>query len=192
VKHSPTLLLRKGRSWTKEIKKCIFLGYDSHHRGYRIYSPSYKSVFISRDVKFNELPKEFASNEVLMKNETWDLVPYPNEKNVTGNKWIYKVKFNSVRDIEKYKARLVAKGFAQKYDIDYEETFDLVVKMPTMRIILALFVAQGWKVFQLDVKSAFLNGDLDVEIFMNQPKGFIMEGKDSFVCKLNKSLYGLK
>ena len=76
--------------------------------------------------------------EALMKNETWDLVPYPNEKNVIGNKWIYKVKFNSVRDIEKYKARLVAKGFAQKYGVDYEETFSLTVKMPTVRIILAL------------------------------------------------------
>ena len=100
------------------------------------------------------------------------------------NKWIYKVKFNSIGDIEKYKARLVAKGFAQKYSIDYEKTFSPMAKMPTVRIIFALFAAQGWKFFQLDVKSAFLNGDLDVEIFMNQPKWF--------VCKLKKSLYGLK
>ena len=105
---------------------------------------------------------------------------------------IFKVKFNSVRDIEKYKARLVAKGFAQKYGIDYEETFALVAKMPTVRIILALSVAQGWKLFQLDIKSAFLNGDLNVEIFMNQPEGFIVKGEESFVCKLKKSLYGLK
>ena len=67
-----------------------------------------------------------------------------------------------------------------------------MAKIPTIRIILALLVAQGWKVFQLDIKSAFLNGDLDVEIFMNQLEGFIMEGKESFVCKLKKSLYGLK
>ena len=116
--------------------------------------------------------------EALMKNETWDLVPYPNEKNVIGNKWIYKVKFNLVGDIEKYKARLVAKGFAQKYGVDYEETFAPVAKMPTVRVILALSAAQGWKVFQLDVKSAFLNGDLDVEIFMTQPEGFIEERKE--------------
>ena len=119
-----------------------------------------------------------------MKNKTWDLIPYPNEKKLIGNKWIYKVKFNSIEDIEKYKARLVAKGFAQKYGIDYEETFAPVAKMPTVRIILALFGAQRWKVFQLDVKSAFLNGDLDVEIFMNQPEWFIVEGKESFVCNL--------
>ena len=105
--------------------------------------------------------------ETLMKNKTLDLVSFSNEKNVIDNKWIYKVKFNSIEDIEKYKARLVAKDFAQKYDVDYEETFALVAKMPTVRIILALFGAQGWKFFQLDVKIAFLNGDLDVEIFMN-------------------------
>jgi len=129
--------------------------------------------------------------EALMKNKTWDLVPYPNEKNVIGNEWIYKVKFNSVGDIEKYKTRLVAKCFAKKYNIDYEETFAPMAKMPIVRIILALSAAQGWKVFQLDVKSAFLNGDLDVEIFINQPEGFIVEGKESFVCKLKKSLYGI-
>ena len=80
--------------------------------------------------------------EALIKNKTWDLVPYPNEKNVIGNKWIYKVKFNSIGDIEKYKARLVAKGFAQKYGIDYEETFAPVAKMPIARIILTLSAAQ--------------------------------------------------
>ena len=126
--------------------------------------------------------------------EKWNLgfSSLSNEKNVIGNKWIYKVKFNSVEDIEKYKARLVAKGFAQKYGVDYEETFALMVKMPTIRVILALQATQGWKVFQLDIKSAFFNGDLDVEIFMNQPEGFVVEGKDSFMCKLKKSLYGLK
>ena len=108
------------------------------------------------------------------------------------NKWIYKVKFNSFGYIEKYKVRLVAKGFAQKYDIDYEKTFTPMEKMLTVRIILTFSTAQGWKFFQLDVKSAFLNGDLDVKIFMNQPKGFIVKGKESFVCKLKKSLYGLK
>ena len=79
--------------------------------------------------------------EALMKNKTWDLVPYPDEKNVIGNKWIYKVKFNSVGDIEKYKARLVAKGFAKKYGVDYEKTFAPMAKMPIIRIIFSLLVA---------------------------------------------------
>ena len=86
----------------------------------------------------------------------------------------------------------MAKGFAQKYGIDYEKTFAPMAKMPTIRIILSLSIAQGWKVFQLDVNSAFFNGDLDVKIYMNQPEGFISEGKESFVCKLKKSLYELK
>jgi len=126
--------------------------------------------------------------EVLLKNQTWDLVPYPNERNVIGNKWIYKVKYNLVGEIEKYKTRLVAKGFAKKYRVDYEKTFAPMAKMSTVRVILALSATQGWKFFQLDVKSAFLNGDLDVEIYMNQPEGFVAEGKESFVCKLKKSL----
>ena len=76
--------------------------------------------------------------------------------------------------------------------MDYEETFAPMEKMPTIRIILSLSPAQGWKVFQLDVKSAFLNGNLDVEIYMNKLEGFIMKGKESFVNKLKKSLYGFK
>jgi len=91
----------------------------------------------------------------LMKNQIWDLVLYPNEHNVIGNKWIYKFKYNSIDEIEKYKARLVAKGFAQKYRIDYKETFALMAKMSIGRVILALSAAQGWKVFQIDVKSIF-------------------------------------
>lgn len=99
---------------------------------------------------------------------------------------------NSVGEIDKYKARLVAKVFSQKYGVDYEESFAPVAKMPTIRVILALTTSQGWKVFQLNVKSDFLNGELDVEIYMNQPEGFVVEGKESFIYKLQKSFYGLK
>jgi len=102
--------------------------------------------------------------EALMKNQTLDLVPYPNEHNVIGNKWVYKVKYNSIGEIEKYKTRLIAKGFAQKYGVDYEKTFTPMEKMSIFKVILSLLAVQGCKVFQLDVKSAFLNGDLDVEI----------------------------
>ena len=120
------------------------------------------------------------------------MVPYPTTRNVIGNKWVYNVKYNSYGAIKKYKARLVDKGFAQKYGVDYEETFSPVAKMAIVRLILSLLVAQGWKVFKCDVKSAFLNGNLDVEIYMNQPQGFVVKGKKSHVCKLNRSLYGLK
>jgi len=75
--------------------------------------------------------------DALIKNQTWNLVPYPNECNMIGNKWVYKVKYNSIREIEKYKARLVAKYFSQKYGVDYEEIFALAVNMPTIKMILA-------------------------------------------------------
>jgi len=113
-------------------------------------------------------------------NGTWYLVPNSSSKNVIGNKWIYKIKYNSEGEIEKYKARLVAKGFSQKYGFDYEETFSPIAKMVMIRLILSLSIARGWKVIQLDVKSAFLNGDLDVEIFISQ-KGFLCKEK-SPIC----------
>ena len=81
--------------------------------------------------------------ETLMKKKIWDLVSHPNECNVIGNKQIYKVKYNSIGEIEKYKARLVAKGFAYKYEVDYKKTLNLVAKMPTIRLIVAISVAQG-------------------------------------------------
>ena len=81
-----------------------------------------------------------------------------------GNNWIYKIKYNSIGEIEKYKTRLIAKGFAQKYGVDYEKTFTPMEKMSIFKVILSLLAVQGCKVFQLDVKSVFLNGDLDVEI----------------------------
>ena len=128
----------------------------------------------------------------LLKNNTWELVPYPNHRNVIANKWIYRIKYNSNGEIEKYKARLVAKGFSQQYGLDYEETFAPVAKMPTIRLIMSISASMGWKLFQLDVKSAFLNGDLDVERFMRQLQGFVIKGKESYVCRLKKTLYGLK
>lgn len=94
------------------------------------------------------------------------------------NKWVYKVKFNSKCEIEKYKTKLVAKYFGQKYGVDHKETFDLVENMFIVRIILALSATQGWKIFQLDVKSVFLNGNLDVEIYMSQLEGFVILGKE--------------
>ena len=154
------------------LNKSLFAKIDSKNE-----TSSFKEAS-KQECWMNAMKEEY---EALMNNQTWALVPYPNERNVIGNKWVYKVKYNSVREIEKYKARLVAKGFSQKYGVDYEETFAPMANMPTIRVILALLAAQGWKFFQLDVKSAFHNGDVDVEIYMNQPKGFVVEGKESFI-----------
>ena len=105
-------------------------------------------------------------------------------------KWVYKTKRAIDGQITRYKARLVAKGFQQVHGIDYDETFSPIEKMDSIRLALAIVVAKGWEVHQMDVKNAFLHGDLSEEIYMEQPQGFIQDS--SLVCQLKKSLYGLK
>ena len=94
--------------------------------------------------------------------------------------------------MEKYKARLVAKGYKQKVGIDYEEVFAPVARIETVRLVISLATQNKWKIFQLDVKSAFLNGYLNEEVYIDQPKGYVRSGQEDKVLKLKKALYGLK
>jgi hypothetical protein len=132
-----------------------------------------------------------AEIKALEDNNTWTLEPLPPDKVLIGYKWVYKVKHNSDGSIERYKARLVAKGFTQFEGLNYFETFSPMAKLTTVPCLLALAAINNWHLHQLDVNNAFLNGDLDKEVFMKPPIGFISKG-DNQVCKLNKSLYGLK
>lgn len=120
----------------------------------------------------------------LMKNGTWELTTLLEGKNVVGCKWTYRTKYTSNGAIEKHKARLVAKGFSQTKGIDYTETFAPVAKMTSIRTIVALAAKFGWKIFQMDVKSAFQHGDLKEEIYMQQPTRFIKNGEENLVCRL--------
>ena len=104
--------------------------------------------------------------DALTKNHTWDLVTLPPRQSMVGYKWIYKIKTRSDGSIERYKARLVAKGFTQEYRIDYEETFAPVACISSVCTLLAVTAASKWNLFQMDVKNAFLNGDLSEEVYM--------------------------
>ncbi|GKV02840.1 hypothetical protein SLEP1_g15229 [Rubroshorea leprosula] len=122
----------------------------------------------------------------LFKNETWDLVPKPKDVQLVSCKWVYRIKHKVDGSIDIYKARLVARGFSQKYGEDYEETFSPVAKMTSVRTVLALATSQNWKLWQLDVKNAFLYGELDKDIYMEQPPGYFANSHPDFVANSRK------
>jgi hypothetical protein len=127
----------------------------------------------------------------LMTSQTWELTVLPQKKKALHNKWVYRVK-EEHDGSKRYKARLVVKGFQQKEGVDYTDIFSPVVKLTTIRLVLGIVAAENLHLEQLDVKTAFLHGDLEEDIYMHQPQGFIVQGKENLVCKLRKSLYGLK
>lgn len=130
--------------------------------------------------------------EAIERNETWRLTDLPENRRAIDLKWVYKVKKDTNGEVMKHKARLVAKGYVQKLGIDFEEAFAPVTRMETVRLLLALAARNEWEVHHLDVKSAFLNGRLYEEVYVNQPEGYIKEGQETKVYKLYKALYGLR
>eukprot|EP00253_Pinus_taeda_P033312 PITA_33312 len=126
------------------------------------------------------------------RNKTWDLVELPKGKEVIGVKWVYKTKSNAEGKIERHKERLIVKGYKQQYGRDYEEIFAPVARMETVRAVLSIAAQNKWKVYQMDVKSAFLNGVLMEEVYNEQPVGYEKKRQEHKVCRLKKTLYGLK
>lgn len=277
-----------------KARKCIFLGYSTNRKGYRLYDPERQRIVYSRDVKFNEsesgiekfsseksaesqaitdsskdmgmdedddslreeteepetdgdtescvnegnesitvrrstrvsrqpdfygvwvnsvngviephtVKEALSSSEKenwqeamqdefksLCANNVWELVKPPDDRKVINSKWIFKCKLKENGLVERYKARLVAQGCSQREGLDYEETFSPVVRFESIRTVIALAVSEKMKLHQLDVKTAFLNGELTEEVFMRQPEGFVEPGKENLVCRLNRSIYGLK
>ena len=128
--------------------------------------------------------------DALHKNNTWDMVDLPPGQSVVGCRWVYKIKTKADGSVERYKARLVAKGFTQEYGIDYEETFAPVARLTSVRCLIAVAAIHRWPLYQMDVKNAFLNGDLHEEVYMQPPPDYPHSG--SQVCHLRRALYGLK
>ncbi|KAL1189087.1 Retrovirus-related Pol polyprotein from transposon RE2 [Cardamine amara subsp. amara] len=126
------------------------------------------------------------------KHKTWDLVDLPVGATPIGLKWVFKLKRNSDGSINKHKSRLVAKGYVQKYGVDFEEVFAPVARIETIRLLIDLAASHGWEIHHLDVKTAFLHGELKETVFVSQPEGFEKKGSEGKVYKLNKALYGLR
>lgn len=126
------------------------------------------------------------------KNKTWSLCSLPHGAKCIRVKWIYKTKLNELGEINKHKARLVAKGYSQELGIDFTEAYAPVARMDTIRTILATAAQREWVIYQLDVKSAFLHGVQHEDVYIQQPKGYEVEGEEDKVYKLHKALYGLR
>jgi hypothetical protein len=166
----------------------------SHLRDFHCYTTltTLQEPHSYREASSNPLWQAAMTKELdaLSKNRTWDLVDLPPDKSMVRCKWVFKIKTWSDGSIEQYKARLVAKGFTQEYGIDYEETIALVARLSTVRTLMAVAASHQWKLFQMDVKNAFLNGYLSEEVYM-QPPPSLSHPLDK-VCQLRRALYGLK
>ncbi len=128
----------------------------------------------------------------LIENDTWKLVELPEGRKPIGCRWVFRVKYFQDGKVDRFKGRLVVKGYSQKYGIDYDEMFSPVVQFSSIRVLLAFAAQHNMEIHQMDVVTAFLNGNLEEEIYMQQPEGYVVPGKENLICQLKKSLYGLK
>ncbi|KAK1558950.1 hypothetical protein Q3G72_008608 [Acer saccharum] len=151
--------------------------------------PNFVKAAMSDSRWFQAMKDEF---HAFQNNHTWTLVPAISDMNIVGSKWVLRTKFNPNGFVLKHKAKLVAKGFHQTVDLDYFDTFSQVVNHFAIRVIFALAIHFNWDIQQVDINNTFLNGDLQEQVFMCQPEGFVDNKFPSHVCKLQKALYSLK
>jgi hypothetical protein len=154
---------------------------------------SYKAAITGPDR--NEWLKAMEEeHQSLQANTTWELAELPPGRKAIGSKWIFRIKEDAQGQVTRYKARLVAQGFTQQQGFDYEETFAPVMKLTTLRILVAVAAAKDYSIKQLDVSTAYLHSEVDEEIYMRQPPGFQVKGNkgQDLYCRLRRSIYGLK
>ena len=128
----------------------------------------------------------------MSENQVWTLVKQPEGIKPIGCKWVFKKKTDMVGNVQTYKGRLVTKGFRQIQGVDYDETFSPVAMIKSIQILLAIAAFHDYEIWQMDVKTAFLNGKLEKDVYMTQPEGFVTPENATKVCKLQRSIYGLK
>jgi hypothetical protein len=158
---------RKSTRERRPVQRLIYDGYVVRHYMAKVVQDVEPICF--EDVVGHALWDKAMHEEMIAldANRTWELVPLPEGKKAIGCKWVYKVKHNSDGSINRYKARLVAKGYAQTHGIDYEETFAPIAKMATMRAVIVVAASRGWVLQQMDVKNAFLHGELQEEVYLD-------------------------
>ena len=130
--------------------------------------------------------------DALSSNGTWELVLLPSGKSPVGCRWVYTAKVGPDGEVDRLKALLVAKGYIQQYGLDYYDTFSPVAKITSVHLLLSIVAMRSSPLFQLDIKNVFLHGDLAEKVYMEQPPSFVAQGESALVCKLRRSLYGLK
>ena len=199
-------VIKEPRTSARIRKALVRFGYDEYavtaspvgqvrHVAYNVCEV--EEPISMKEARTNEHSREWMSAadseyNSLVENETWRLVELPPGRKTIGCKWVFKAKHDSDGRVSRFKACLVAQGYAQKYGIDYDEAFAPVVRFSSIRTLLAFAIQNNMVVHQMDVVTAFLNGKLDENIYMRQPEGYVQPGKEHLVCKLQKSLYGLK
>ncbi|KAK9001734.1 hypothetical protein V6N11_024432 [Hibiscus sabdariffa] len=184
-----------------KLHKCTFVVYPKETKGYYFYNPKDNKVFVARMTYQEAVPSPDSEKlleamrsemDCMSENQLWTLVELPEGVKPIGWKWVFKKKTDMDGNVQTYKGRLVAKGFRQIHGVDYDETFSPVAMFKSIRILLAIAAFHDYEIWQMDIKTDFINGKLEEDVYMTQPGGFVTPENAGNVCKLQRSIYGLK